>query len=521
MIERSRLRTTASRIIAGETSGAHRLLRVAWIMSGLLSFTVLGSHLVTMFHQFEETSDFAAFYQATYLIGHGHLSPYSTVFRYNYPHFGFPFIDSHFELLAWLLAPILIVFPSGLALLVLAALAVAIAQVLTASWMTDIIFPKLRGRGRIIAFAIAVEMLVFANPWFGWGVFFDFHMESLTVPFFVGTGYAVYRGRKVLALVLAVFVALSGDVQSTYLIGLAIALAITIPSARRISAAIAALGLAYFLVAQIGHFNHASNLIGRYGYLAPGPATSTIGLVGSIALHPSTLLHTLLSRASTAAKYLLPGLPGLASPLGLIIAIWILVPASIATQQGAFLASFASFQTVNMQPYLAVGVAMLYARFAGMSNRLRRYILEVTLGVVVTFGAVAGLAQLKRSYTFNATVDAATAAQLAKVLRAIPANAEVIAAQGVGGRFAARPYYYPIYGSDALGRTFPIEAHSVYLVVTATQGIEGLTPKGAEALQAALMLNPSFAKRTTVLIATPNLDVYRYDAPKTGVNVTF
>ncbi len=35
------------------------------------------------------------------------------------------------------------------------------------------------------------------------------------------------------------------------------------------------------------------------------------------------------------------------------------------------------------------------------------------------------------------------------------------------------------------------------------------------------MLNPAFDRRTSVLLATPNLDVYRYDAPKTGVYVTF
>nr|MDA8117261.1 DUF2079 domain-containing protein [Actinomycetota bacterium] len=478
------------------------------------------SHLAAMFHRFEETSDFAVFYQAAYLIGHGHFSPYSSVGPYHYPHFGFPYIDNHFELLTWLFAPLLIIFPSGLALLILAALAVASAQVLTACWMTDVVLPKVRGRWGVLGLVAAVEVLVFANPWYGWGVFFDFHVETLTLPFFVGTGYAVYRERNVLAIVLAIVVAMSGDVQSTYLIGLALALAITIPGARRVSVAIACVGLAFFLVAQLGHFNLGSDVIARYAYLGTGHPTSLVGVAISVALHPSTLVHTLMSRAGAAGKFLLPGLPGLVSPLGFFVGLWILLPDYLATKQGVFLPSYAAFQTVNMQPYLAVGAAMLIARVQDMTNRMRLQILSGILGVVVFAGGVAGLVQLKRSFAFNATVNPSTAAQLAKVLHAIPANAEVIAAQGIGGRFAGRVDYYPIV-YDAPKLTFPVTAKTIYLVVSASQGIEALTPKGAASLQATLMLNPAFDRRTSVLLATPNLDVYRYDAPKTGVYVTF
>ena len=52
-----------------------------------------------LWSRFDLTSDFATFSQAWNLIGTGHLNPYESTFAYYYPHYGYPFWQSHFELM--------------------------------------------------------------------------------------------------------------------------------------------------------------------------------------------------------------------------------------------------------------------------------------------------------------------------------------------------------------------------------------------------------------------------------------
>ena len=113
------------------------------------------------------------------------------------------------------------------------------------------------------------------------------------------------------------------------------------------------------------------------------------------------------------------------------------------------------------------------------------------------------MAGSSRHFEFLAGSDASPRRHAPK---AAPGTAQV----GDGDR-AGESSVWPGSGLDAAGDA----------TLARGQGIEALTPKGAASLQATLMLNPAFDRRTSVLLATPNLDVYRYDAPKTGVYVTF
>jgi hypothetical protein len=65
------------------------------------------------------------------------------------------------------------------------------------------------------------------------------------------------------------------------------------------------------------------------------------------------------------------------------------------------------------------------------------------------------------------SVSPAAASALDKVSRMIPANAEVVASQGVIGRFADRRWLYAVGGSIV-----PLKTNVVYFVVVPDQGIE-------------------------------------------------
>ena len=75
-------------------------LRQVWTL-GCVAFVAQGAGLLLwsrhLWSRFDLTSDFGTFSQAWQQIGTGHLNPRETTFAYNYPHYGYPFWQSHFE----------------------------------------------------------------------------------------------------------------------------------------------------------------------------------------------------------------------------------------------------------------------------------------------------------------------------------------------------------------------------------------------------------------------------------------
>lgn len=63
--------------------------------------------------------------------------------------------------------------------------------------------------------------------------------------------------------------------------------------------------------------------------------------------------------------------------------------------------------------------------------------------------------------------------QLQRVMGEIPPSAEVIASQGVIGRFAGRRYVYPVLSAN---QVFPIRATTVIFVLAPDEGIELAPP---------------------------------------------
>ena len=495
-------------------------LTILWIASGAVTFAVMARHVASMFARFEETSDFATFFQATHLIGHHVWNPYSTISPYNAPHFGFPFIANHFELIAWLISPVLSLWSSGIALLVIAALSISIAQVVTAIWATEILKGNLHGVGSYTIFILAAEATIFANPWYLYSVFFDFHFETLTVPLLVAAGYLAYRHRYWTACIFAVLVALTGDVQSTYLAGLGLGLFFLSPHQYRKALWFVIIGSLFFLVALVGHFNDASNVLTRFGYLSGGQPTSIIGMLTGIATHPSLLLSTFVSRFTTAAKFFLPSSIGVFNPLGLLVATVVFAPQYLSAAPQAFLVSNAAFQNVAMQPFLAIGGTLSVAWVMdNVGYKVIRKLVLLTSVVALAAGFAVSSPIIRSAFKFNATVSQKTGQELATVLDRIPANAEVLAYMGIGGRFAGRRYYYPVINSAYLD--LPIWEKTVYIVIVPDQGFEGMSIADSSRLETVLTSSPTFARYTRSVYYSPRVHVYVYRAPRVGVYANF
>jgi hypothetical protein len=131
----------------------------------------------------------------------------------------------------------------------------------------------------------------------------------------------------------------------------------------------------------------------------------------------------------------------------------------------------ASFQSWPALPFVLVGSVMILVHLGSSTERARQAAV-MTMAVWAAFLVVVAAIALPTLRGWIA-VDGQAAAQLSKSQSQIPARAEVIASQGIIGRFANRQYAYtfPSYGApDNSGTTFPIRSPLVVFVLTPAQG---------------------------------------------------
>jgi hypothetical protein len=114
-------------------------------------------------------------------------------------------------------------------------------------------------------------------------------------------------------------------------------------------------------------------------------------------------------------------------------------------------------------------------------------------------------------------VDTVTAGQLGQVQSRIPGSAEVIASQGVIGRFGGRRSLYPFLDSFADGQTIPVDSSTVAFVFVPNQGIEAATP--AQTRAAIEQVRNGLGARE--IVSTPNVTAFLWHPPHGTTSVRF
>ncbi len=272
------------------------------------------------FSRFALTHDFGLYWQALWLMAHGHWNPYSTVA-------GYPFLDNHLELIMYLLVPFVWIIPSALVLLWIQSTALVGAEWIAWTWITswangqqEAWRPWLRATGIV---------LLVANPWTYWAAAFDFHSESLMALTIMGAAYALWRGnRRVLAAWVAISL-MAGDVACLLVVGLGITAVLL--RQWRVAVVLIGVGMGWLLVIGALGADKGAVLAPSYGYLAHGVAHLTVpGLVIHIVRHPAPALSMLWQRRANLFANLSPaGLLGLLSPWGIGGVVTALVPSSL------------------------------------------------------------------------------------------------------------------------------------------------------------------------------------------------
>jgi len=427
------------------------------------------------------TWDYAIRYQGWWSIAHGNIDPYSTLTSYY-------FWQDHFELINWPLAPLSLLWPGGLwAVLIqdvmivggeLGALYLVVDAVRRPGWTS-----RLPGW---VAIGLVTVLLV-ANPWIYQSASFDFHYQSVGAACFAMLACReMIRGRMRLLIFWVVLCLACGDIAGTYLAAVGVGGILAGRSARLRGAALLAVGIAWFLgVTSLGG-GRGSSLTGHYGYLSPHNGDASRGKVGALTLvagalaHPTAVLgHLWQARLNIWAYASSSGGIGIFSPLAVLPAL-ILFESGAGTGGGLRSIAYENFGAVLFLVPLSVLTLAWIARqlhHGPVASRLRRngvrwlrsswvpIAISGVLAANTVAWAIVWLPQVPAQWLLTSS---STAAALDHAASIIPPDAEVVASQGVAGRFCGRPNCYSIFGPS----TFPLRTADTYFVITPYSGIE-------------------------------------------------
>lgn len=413
---------------------------------------------ITYYH-YSLTFDYSAYAQGWYLIAHGHLDPYDTTMQ-------IPYVRIHGELIIWPLALLYWLWPHGPVLLWIQDFGVAGAEAVAFTWMCEIAGKRRPARQAALIAAVGVILMV-ADPWIWWTDSWDYHGEPLTCAFLLLLLRDLANGRR-RAWVWVSVLLFCGDVAGTYLIGAGIGAALASRQSRKRGLAVACLGALSLLLITVLHANTGSGKgLQVYAYLAGGPPGTTVSMVELV---KGALTHPMLALRQLSAKWvdilanLIPG-----GFLGLffvpVIPVVIIVLLANNLWPG-LLFDTPGFQAFPLYILIPVGTVAVLC-WVCQRQRITGIALSCLAAAQALGWAVVWVPQVPGEWL---RVPASTVATLAATEAVIPPDAEVVASQGISGRFSDRAAIFPVQGPGSV----PVHGQ-VWFIITPFAGIETQT----------------------------------------------
>jgi len=396
------------------------------------------------YKNFDLSFDFGAYYQAWWLIGHGHLDPYSTML-------GVRFVANDSELIMWPLALLDKISSSPLVLLFIEDLAIVATNAATLAWVREILDAAALERvpSRVIE-GFALTSLVL-DPWCYETALWAFHVETFVALFAVLAGRGLWRGQLRSVGLWGPMLLLCGLTGALALVGLGLSGLLVGGDARRLGAVSAVAGVLSIGLASYLHLVGVGGSLApvAYGYLLPshqgsvGPAMLVVGLVA----HAGRALHVLAGTLPAMVLFLIPsGLFGVVNRWAVGVAVALSAPALLADGPVLHLNDWLAFQIWPVLPFALVGSVLFLCSVSwGGGSRVR--LGQLLAGGAFALLAATGVAWFPRLWAYWIPLHPREAMVLDDTLRAIPERAEVIAWGPLSGRFGAR--------SAALGIRLP------------------------------------------------------------------
>jgi hypothetical protein len=478
-----------------------RVRRIGYAVLGI-QFAGLLIWSTILYHRFALTFDFSIYHQAWFLIAHGNFDPYDTVSRLQFWR-----NDSEFAL--WFLAPLYWVWPHDVLLLWLQDLGIVGAEAIAFGWLCELAQRYRPGKDAAWLAGTGLALFV-ANPWIWWAASFDYHEESIAIPFAVLLARDLAHGRRRAWAWVAPLLA-CGAPTATYVAGLGLGAVLASRRSRVPGALMVGVGVGYSLLIVLVHGDKGVPIAHIYGYLAVGAAGGahvklTFGeLVKGVAVHPFGVVKTLWAKradlwASAAPAGVLGVCFAAAAPLtALVLATNALVP--------GFRFAEPIFQYLPVYVLVPVGTVAVLGWGARRHRRaallLSCLLVVQTLGWAVVWGPRTAGQWLR--------VPGSSAATLAGIEARIPASAEVIASQGVIGRFSSRVNVRSLTSGQ-----IPLADGETWFIIAPMIGIEIQSPASAMAFIGDLA-GPLHA---TLVSHANGVWAFRWDAPLGAHTVT-
>ena len=443
------------------------------------------SHILAS--RFSLTWDFSLYEQAATLISRGDFDPLTTSHSIY-------FWQDHGDFLFWPIGLLYGLSPHPVTLLWLQDLVTTLGDGLAFVWLSEVVTTRFKDSGdtRLPTALIALGgILIIFNPWIAAAMSFDMHTEAFAALFALGTARALYQGRRS-ALVWTVVGVAVGALGATYILGVGISALLNRRRGWRLSLTVVAIAGAWLVfLGLIGASR--GDALGIYSYLLVGHAThaklihSPVGVLRAIAEHPGRAAGALWGNRVNLWANL--------SPTGLIGAAWlpVLVPmAVLLTENQLSLAhgfALPGFQSQAILPLTAVGTIALLAAVACRPGFKHEKVLLALLGFLAVNAVVWELVWLPSLPSQYLRVTPAGARVLRQLSAQIKPTDEVIASQGFFGEFADRRAAHfannPVLNSQ-------VTARRVWVILSASQGINVMTPDQTYAAITALSADPDF-----------------------------
>lgn len=444
-------------------------LLAAVVGAGQLAALLLWS--LQLYRRYSLSMDFGIYYQAWWSIGHLKIDPYSTFLSA-------PFWRQNGEFIFWPLASLAFVARTPIVLLALQDAAVAGTTSVALLWLNAIRrqdgWPT--GRAGRILFSGGVLLLVL-DPWLYWTASFDWHVEPFIGLFTVLALFWLYQGHHKRAVGAAILTIACGSFGTIVAFGIGVT-ALCRRDTRRVGIGLIVLTLIWMSSLVALHATTGSGTIASsYGYLArTSHSSGTESLALGVLTHPTRILVALWRvHVDVIAIIAGAGLLGLFwYPWGVVVPVIVLVSSDLYGSAHVRIFAFAPFQESPALALISVGTVVLVAR-AWTHLRARSLLAAyLPLGGAVAYVALWAFFWIPVLPSTWVHVSSSTARTLSAVARLIPSRAEVVASQGIVGRFSDRSHVYVLNGP---GSSYPVARKNIYFVVSPYSGIETVSPE--------------------------------------------
>ena len=331
-----------------------------------------------------------------------------------------------------------------------------------------------------------VTLLLVLTPWSWYTIGFDFHFEAFTALFGLLAARSLWAGRyRGLLLWLPLTLLSCAAAGALLAIALGLVSLVSRGVARRVALAVLVVGVGWLtLAASLGAMRFGGLHLGAmYGYLSANPREQfgLPNLLGGLVANPVRAFDMFNTNVGYVAGYIASaGVIGLWSRWGLLVAAIVLLPSSINADPD-FIHFAQAFQSWPAVVFLVVACVLTLQRLAGKAVHSHR-VIYVFGGCSVALAATVTGLFVGHIPSYIERVSPAAARELSGLQRHIPAGAEVIASQGVIGRFGAGHVAFSYWGTG-LPETYAVVASPVIFILAPVQGTaEGIPEATRQAI---------------------------------------